>query len=38
MSDPAPSDAGARNLTWHEGALSRADRPWMGSTVGLTGL
>jgi bifunctional enzyme CysN/CysC len=38
MSDPAPSDAEERNLTWHEGALSRADRPWLGSTVWLTGL
>ena len=38
MSDPGRPDAGARNLTWHEGALSRADRPWLGSTVWLTGL
>ena len=38
MTDPAPSGAAERNLTWHEGALSRADRPWLGSTVWLTGL
>jgi len=27
-----------RNLTWHDGDLSRSDRPWLGATVWLTGL
>jgi bifunctional enzyme CysN/CysC len=26
------------NITWHEGSVSRDDRPWLGSTVWLTGL
>lgn len=35
---PDSSNAGDRNLTWHEGDLSRADRPWLGATVWMTGL
>jgi bifunctional enzyme CysN/CysC len=26
------------NVTWHQGAVSAADRPWRGATVWLTGL
>jgi len=31
----APAD---RNLTWHQGEVTAADRPWQGATVWLTGL
>jgi bifunctional enzyme CysN/CysC len=26
------------NITWHEGSVTRAERPWLGATVWLTGL
>ena len=27
-----------RDITWHHGRIDRADRPWLGSTLWLTGL
>ncbi|NLD77404.1 MAG: adenylyl-sulfate kinase [Acidimicrobiales bacterium] len=26
------------NITWHEGSVTRSERPWLGATVWLTGL
>lgn len=28
----------AENVTWHDGEVGRSERPWLGSTVWLTGL
>lgn len=28
----------SQDITWHDGAIGRSDRPWLGSTVWLTGL